>query len=98
MLPETKLDKIKALLDSLSESDFSDILTNEISAVDRLGNFNIDLFSKVIGAEKLAIVVSLTAKHIQEHFLGGKPKLKAKIEHLMNTCTESSLIEIYLTN
>lgn len=95
MLPETKLDKIKALLDSLSESDFSEILTNEISAVDKLGNFNIDLFSRVIGAEKLATVASLTAKHIQEHFLGGKPKLKAKIEHLLNTRTESSLIEIY---
>ncbi len=95
MLPETKLDKIKLLLDSLSESDFSDILTNEISAVDRLGNFNIDLFSMVIGAEKLATVASLTAKHIQEHFLGDKPKLKVKIEHLLNICTESPLVEVY---
>lgn len=95
MFPEEKLNKIKVLFDSFSESDFAEILIGEIFNVDRLENFNLDLFSRVILQEKLPAVLSLTVKNIRESFLGDKQKLKKKIDHLFSYLSEPDLAEIY---
>jgi hypothetical protein len=98
MLPENELDKIKALFDSLSDSDFAELLANEIFDIDRLGNFDLNLFSKVIGNEKITNVMPLTITYISDNFLGNKQKLKKKIEHLLNGLTDPAWIEIYKNN
>lgn len=95
MLPEEKLDKIKALFDSLCESDFSEILAKKILDPGALKRFNLDLFSKVIGTEKLGTVVSLTVKTIENNFIGNKHNLKNQIEQLLNSIAEPAISGIY---
>ena len=94
-LPEEELNKIRILVEGLSETVFSEMLSSKIFDVDRLEGFNLDLFSRVIGLEKLPAVVSLTAKNIHDNFFGNKEKLKSKIEHLLNSLADPKLFLIY---
>jgi hypothetical protein len=94
-LPEEELNKIRILVEGLSESVFAEILSSRIFDVDRLENFNLDLFSRVIGTERLPTVVSLTIKNIHDNFFGNKEKLKYKIEHILNSLTDLKLSQIY---
>jgi len=95
-LSEEEINKLKVLFDSFSEDDFAEILSSEIFDVDRLGDFNLDLFSRIIGAQKLTKVIALTLEHIRDNFIGNKQKLKHKIEHLFSSLADPELTRIYL--
>ncbi len=94
-LPEEELSKIRVLVEGLSETVFSEMLSSRIFDVDRLEYFNLDSFSRVIGAEKLPAVIALTVKNIHDNFFGNREKLKYKIEYLLKSLTDQKLAWIY---
>jgi hypothetical protein len=92
---EAELNKTKVLFSSLSEGDFASILSAEIFDIDSFSNINLELFSKVIGEDRVASVCEFTIKKINENFFGNKQKLKARLEDILNQISDPVLNGIY---
>lgn len=95
MLAESELNKIRVLFESLSAADFAALLAAELADCDRLGNFNLEFFSRVVGAERVRETAALALAQLQEFFLGSRQKLRKKIEFLISSLTDSAFIEPY---
>ncbi|MFC1657861.1 hypothetical protein ACFL1D_00595 [Candidatus Omnitrophota bacterium] len=93
---QVELEKMRALFNSFTESDFAEMLTNEVLNVDAFDSSGLDLFSKITSAEIHPAIASLTAKSLNQRVLGDKQKIRNKIESLLRDSDKSSCSQVYL--
>lgn len=92
---ESELEKIRTLFNCFTESDFADILTDEILSADESDTFGFDLFFQIVDAQKHAAIASLTVKSLREKFFGDKQKIRAKIDKFLSVSDKYPFSEVY---